>query len=252
MLSDTDLERYSRQLMLPDFSIDQQERLAASRVLVVGCGGLGHPLALYLAGAGIGQLVLADGDCVERSNLPRQLLFGEEHLGMRKAEVLAQRLGGQFPDCGITALPRHLDDASLPEVLAEDAPRIDLIADCSDNYAARFALNRAAVRMRLPLVSASAVRAEGQLAVFDAQRGTPCYRCVYPDSSGVVAQSCRDSGVLGPVVGVLGTLQALEVIKCLTGWGEALYGTLLYLDLRDASQRRLALERRAGCPDCAG
>jgi adenylyltransferase/sulfurtransferase len=247
MLSDADLERYSRQLMLPDFSIDQQEALAASRVLVVGCGGLGHPLALYLAGAGVGQLVLADGDRVERSNLPRQLLFSEGDIGANKAEVLARRLAAQFPDCTVTALAQHLDAASL----ASCAPEADLIADCSDNYDARFALNGAAIREGLPLVSASAVRAEGQLAVFDSTRDTACYRCVYPDSSGDVAQSCRDSGVLGPVVGVLGTLQALEVIKCLTGWGEALYDTLLYLDLRDASQRRVAIERRGDCPDCS-
>ncbi len=248
MLSDTELERYSRQLMLADFSMDQQERLAVASVLVVGCGGLGHPLAMYLAGAGIGRLRLADGDRVELSNLPRQLLFKEADIGELKAEVLGGRLAAAFPAVNIEALPRPVDDVSL----AVDLQGIDLIADCSDNYPTRFALNRAAIAQRIPLVSAAAVRAEGQLASVHTARGTPCYRCVYPDASRQVALSCRESGVLGPVVGTLGALQALEVIKVITGWGEALFGSMLYLDLHSGTQQRLALARRADCPDCAG
>ncbi|MEM1188781.1 MAG: HesA/MoeB/ThiF family protein [Pseudomonadota bacterium] len=247
MLSDEELERYSRQLMLADFSIDHQESLARASVLIVGCGGLGHPLAVYLAGAGVGRLVLADGDHIELSNLPRQFLFQDTDLGASKAEALARRLTAGFPSVNVEALARPVSD----DTLAGDLQGIDLIADCSDNYPTRFALNRAAIAAALPLVSASAVRAEGQLTSFHAARGTPCYRCLYPDSSRQVALSCRESGVLGPVVGTLGALQALEVIKLITGWGEALLGVMLYMDLRCGTQQRLKLARRNDCPDCA-
>ena len=248
MLSDRDLERYSRQLMLADFSIDAQERLAAATVLVVGVGGLGCPLALYLAGAGVGRLILADGDTVERSNLARQLLYGEDDIGRPKAQVAAERLGERFPDVTVQAHVAHLAEPALADLLAG----VDLVADGSDNYPIRFALNRACIAAGLPLVSAAAVRGEGQLASFSVHRGTPCYRCVYPDTSPATALSCRDSGVLGPVVGTLGTLQALEVIKVLSGWGEPLLGRLLYLDLAAPAQRIVTLTRRSDCPDCAG
>jgi adenylyltransferase/sulfurtransferase len=248
VLTDRDLERYSRQLMLPDFSIDAQERLAVATVLVVGVGGLGCPLALYLAGAGVGRLILADGDTVERSNLARQPLYGEADIGRPKAEVAAARLGERFPDVTVDALAEHLAEPAL----AAHLDGVDLVADGSDNYPIRFALNRACIAARLPLVSAAAVRGEGQLVSFAVHRGTPCYRCLYPDTSPATALSCRDSGVLGPVVGTLGTLQALEVIKLLSGWGEPLLGRLLYLDLASPAQRIVTLAQRSDCPDCAG
>jgi adenylyltransferase/sulfurtransferase len=246
VLSDRDLERFSRQLLLADFSIEQQERLASSRVLVIGCGGLGHPLAAYLAGAGVGGLILADGDRVERSNLARQLLFCEADIGAAKAPVLARYLQERFPDCQVNAVDEFLDAATLRALGRE----VQVIVDGSDNYPTRFATNRAAIDLRLPLVSAAAVRSEGQLASFHVAAGTACYRCVHPDDSARTALACRDSGVLGPVVGVLGTLQALEVIKVLTGWGEALLGQMLCMDLRTLEQQRIRLRRRPACPDC--
>lgn len=246
MLSDKALERYSRQLLLPDFSMEQQQRLAGARVLVVGCGGLGSSLALYLAAAGVGCLVLADGDRVELSNLQRQILHGDADIGRAKADSARQSLERLAPDCEVVALQTHLAGAALSEAVAD----VDLVADGSDNYPTRFALNRACIDSSIPLVSAAAVRAEGQLSTFYPAAGGPCYRCLYPEEGGESALSCAQSGVLGPVVGAIGALQALEVLKLLTQWGDSLVGTLLTLDLKHWEMQRLALARRATCPDC--
>jgi molybdopterin/thiamine biosynthesis adenylyltransferase len=246
MLTDAALERFSRQLLLPDFSIEQQERLAASRVLVVGCGGLGSPLALYLAAAGVGTLLLADGDRVDRSNLQRQILHGAADIDRPKVSSARDTVQRLAPDCAVTELDQHLAGEALDAAVAA----CDLVADGSDNYPTRFALNRACIAHGRPLVSAAAVRGEGQLASFHVAAGSPCYRCLYPEAGQDTALSCSESGVLGPVVGALGTLQALEVLKLLTGWGDNLLGQLLSLDLKHWQQQRLVLARRADCPDC--
>lgn len=248
MLSDEDLDRFSRQLMLADFSIEQQLRLQSASVLVVGCGGLGSPLALYLAAAGVGHLLLADGDRVERSNLQRQLLHGEADIGRRKVESAASRVRALAPDCQLRTLDTHLGGEALEAAVAA----VDLVADGSDSYPTRYALNRACQRHGRPLVSAAAVRSEGTLTSFDYREGSPCYRCLYPQEGDDTALSCAESGVLGPVAGALGTLQALEVIKLLTGWGDTLVGRLLSLDLKHWESRVLTVPRREGCPDCRG
>jgi adenylyltransferase/sulfurtransferase len=247
MLSDDDLELFSRQLMLPDFSIAAQERLGDATVLIVGCGGLGNPLALYLAAAGVGTLRLADGDRVERSNLPRQILFGPDAVAEPKATAAARFLRRRYPRCQIEEVPHTLDPSSLPAALEG----VTVVADGSDNYPTRYAVNRACIASAVPLVSAAAIRSEGQLATFDATRGTACYRCAYPADDRETALACRDSGVLGPVVGTLGTLQALEVIKVVTGWGEDLRGRMLLMDLARNEQRVLSVSPRRACPDCA-
>lgn len=246
MLTDAALERYSRQLLLPDFSMEQQQMLAASTVLVVGCGGLGSSLSLYLAAAGVGELVLADGDRVELSNLQRQILHGDADIGRPKADSARETLERLTPDCAVTALQAHLAGDDLQSAVAE----CDLVADGSDNYPTRFALNRACIAHGKPMVSAAAVRGEGQLATFAPARGGPCYRCLYPEEGSDAALSCAESGVLGPVVGAIGALQALEVLKLLTGWGEPLVGRLLTLDLKHWEQRVLDVAPRPGCPDC--
>ena len=246
MLSDRDLERYSRQLLLPDFTLDQQARLAKARVLVLGCGGLGSALAPYLAAAGVGQLLLVDGDQVELSNLQRQLLHGDADLGRDKVLSARDSLARLAPGCKITTRAEFLEGDALDAVVAG----VDLVADGSDNYPTRFALNRACIRHHKPLVSAAAVRAEGQLATFFPAAGGACYRCLYPDEGAHSALSCAQSGVLGPVVGTLGCLQALEVLKLLSGWGDSLIGSLLSVDLRSWEQRKLQLPPRSGCPDC--
>ena len=246
MLTDEALLRYSRQLMLDDFDIAGQERLQAASVLVAGLGGLGSAAALYLAAAGVGRLVLADGDAVELSNLQRQPVHGESSLGMNKAQSAAATLRGINSTITVDALAQHLVEDGLVDLLGD----IDLVVDATDNYPVRFALNRACLQHRIPMVSAAAVRSEGQLAVFHPALGGPCYRCLYPEAGQATALSCRDSGVLAPVVGVLGSLQAMEAIKVLSGFGEPLYQGLLVMDLRTLSVQRLSLAARADCPDC--
>jgi adenylyltransferase/sulfurtransferase len=247
-LTDEQLLRYNRQILLHDFDVAGQERLLRSRVLVVGLGGLGCPAALYLAAAGVGSLLLADGDAVELSNLQRQIAHGDADIGRNKADSAATAIAALNPGVAVEVIPHRLGEADMAPLLG----RVDLVVDATDNFAARFALNRACIAAGVPLVSAAAVRAEGQLSVFDPVRGGPCYRCLYPETetAGLTALSCSESGVLAPVVGVLGSLQAMEAIKLLAGYGEPLRGTLLVLDLRSMEIRRLTLPPRADCPDC--
>lgn len=247
-LSDEQLLRYSRQILLPGIDVAGQERLLASSVLVLGLGGLGSPVALYLAAAGVGRLVLADGDAVELSNLQRQIIHTGETVGHNKAESAASAIRQRTTDVTVETVPRRLEEADLQALLEG----VDLAVDCSDNYPVRYALNRACLARRIPLVSAAAVRAEGQIALFDPTRGGGCYRCLYPEAGADTALSCSESGVLGPVVGVMGSLQALEALKYLIGYGETLAGAMLLLDLETLEFRRLALGPRPGCPDCGG
>ncbi|MEM1112011.1 MAG: molybdopterin-synthase adenylyltransferase MoeB [Pseudomonadota bacterium] len=246
MLSDKDLERFSRQILLHDFDIAGQEKLLAARVLVVGLGGLGAPAALYLAAAGVGHLALADGDVVELANLQRQISHGEADINRNKAASTADALRAIRPEISLTVLEAHLAGDALQQAVAE----ADVVVDATDNYPARFALNRACLATQVPLVSGAAVRGEGQLAVFHARRGGPCYRCLYPKEGEATALSCSESGVIAPLVGVVGSMQALEVIKLITGYGESLQGQLLVLDLARMDIRRLSLKRREDCPDC--
>lgn len=247
MLSDADLERYSRQLLVPDVDVAGQEALAAATVLVVGLGGLGCPAALYLAAAGIGGLRLADGDRVELSNLQRQIAHTEAGLGDNKAVSAARAVRAINRGVGVDVIARHLDADSMGAAVRG----ADLVLDASDRFATRLALNRACVAAGVPLLSAAAIRMEGQLALFDPARGGPCYRCLYPEAAaGDASPACAENGVLGPVVGVLGSLQALEAIKFLVGMERNLRGAVLMLDLRSLSVQRLVLERRDGCPDC--
>lgn len=247
-ISDRELEQYSRHLMLPDFTVEHQERLRDASVLVIGCGGLGSPVAIYLAAAGVGHLHLADGDLVERSNLHRQILHGEADVGRHKVASAEAFITARYADCRVTQISRILKSAALAEAVSD----VDLVADGSDNYPTRYALNRACIAAAKPLVSGAAARSEGQLATFDVAAGGACYRCLYPQEGAATALSCAENGVLGPVVGVLGTLQALEVIKVLTGWGNSLRSRILMMDLRSYEQQVIAVPRRKGCPDCGG
>lgn len=246
MLSDAQLEAFSRHLLLPGFELEHQERLSDSRVLIVGCGGLGNPLALYLAAAGVGELCVADGDTVSLSNLHRQVLFSSEQIGQSKAACVAYYLRKQFPNCSTHYNAAYMDGDALHEAVG----RFDLVADASDNYPTRFALNRACIAASKPWVSAAAVRTEGQLLSIDVANGTPCYRCLYPREGDASALSCSESGVLGPVVGMMAMLQAMEVIKLLTGWGEPLGDRLLMMDLSTYAQHTLWRSRREDCADC--
>lgn len=248
MLSDPELERYSRQLLLPDFDLAGQEALAHARVLIVGLGGLGSPAALYLAAAGVGELLLADGDTVELSNLQRQIAHREADIGSGKAQSAAEAASRLNSLVRAQVLDAHLDEPALVDACG----RVDLAIDATDNYPTRFALNRACIAAGIPLVSAAAVRTEGQIATFNPAAGGGCYRCLFPREGAESALRCSESGVLGPVVGVVGSLLALEAIKLLSGVPESLSGALLTLDLRDYRVQRLLLQARPGCPDCGG
>jgi len=247
VLSDEQLLRYSRQLLLPDFDVAGQEALQRSGVLVVGLGGLGCPAAMYLAAAGVGRLLLADGDAVELSNLQRQVAHAEADIGRNKARSAADTLTALNREVVVEVHEYRLDEPAMDELV----PGVDLVLDATDNYPSRYALNRACIAARVPLLSAAAVRGEGQLAVFDPHRGTACYRCVYPADGADTALDCSASGVLAPVVGVVGALQAMEALKLLSGYGETLRGSMLMLDLRAGDIRRLGVRPRPQCPDCA-
>ncbi len=246
MLDDEQLLRYSRQILLDDFDIAGQERLLASTVLVVGLGGLGCPAALYLAAAGVGRLILADGDAVELGNLQRQIAHGMADIGSNKAVSAAAAIAGINPGVKVEVIPRKLEETEMAGLAA----RVDLVVDATDNYPARYAMNRTCIAAGVPLVSAAAVRSEGQVAIFDPANGGGCYRCLYPEDSAISALSCAESGVLAPLVGVIGSLQAMESIKLLSGFGEPLRGRLLLLDLRSMDIRQLQLKAQPGCPDC--
>lgn len=245
-MNDRDFMRYSRQILLEDIAIDGQQKLLASRVLIVGLGGLGAPAALYLAGAGIGTLVLADDDEVHLSNLQRQILFTTEDINQPKAQITRQRLNQLNPDIELIALQERLSGESLLREVA----LADVVLDCTDNMATRQAINAACVASNTPLITASAVGFGGQMMVLTPPWTQGCYRCLWPDDA-EPARNCRTAGILGPVVGVMGTMQALEAIKLLSGM-ETERNTLRLFDARSAGWRQLALRRASRCPVCGG
>jgi adenylyltransferase/sulfurtransferase len=247
-MEDSQLLRYSRQILLPQIDVDGQDRLLRSRVLIVGLGGLGSPAAMYLAAAGVGELVLNDFDRVDLSNLQRQIVHGTPDLGEPKTESARQALERLNPDIRIVTLPRRLEGADL----AAAVDGVDLVLDCSDNFNTRFAVNAACVRARKPLVSGAVIRFEGQLAVFRPdQPESPCYNCLY-GVSGELAESCARNGVIAPLPGVIGSLQALEAIKILAGIGKDSSGSLLLFDGLSLEWRSIALKRNPSCPTCGG
>lgn len=246
MLSDSELLRYSRQILLAQVDIAGQLRLKDARVLIVGLGGLGSPVALYLAAAGVGELHLADFDQVDLSNLQRQVLHDESRIGQGKVDSALQRLAALNPEVRLVPLREALDADSLATRIA----MVDLVLDCSDNFTTRAAVNAACVTTGRPLVSGAAIRLEGQLSVFDPRRAdSPCYHCLYGEGS-EAELSCSEAGVLGPVVGLVGSLQALEALKLLAGFGEPLVGRLLLVDAAGSRFRELRVKRDPGCPVC--
>ena len=245
-MDDQQLLRYSRQILLPQIDATGQQTLLDARVLIIGVGGLGSPAAMYLASAGVGHIVIADDDVVELSNLQRQILHGESDLGRPKVESARDTLRELNPDVTVTALHTRLD----ADGLAEQVRQADLVLDASDNFATRFAINAACVQQGTPLVSGAAIRLEGQLSVFIPQRSdSPCYRCLYREGE-EPDQTCTDNGVLAPVVGAIGSLQALEAIKVLLNIGEPLCGRLLIFDALYHEWRNIKLARDPHCPVC--
>ena len=245
-MNDEQLLRYSRQLMLPQVEVAGQEKLLASRVLIMGLGGLGCPAAMYLAAAGVGQLTLVDHDKVELSNLQRQIAHHTASIGLFKVDSARATIAALNPAVSVDAINRKLAGDELAALVA----RHDAVLDCTDNFTIRFALNSACFAGRVPLVCAAAIRLEAQIAVFDPrQPDSPCYRCLYEEDA-EADLSCAHNGVLAPLVGVIGSLQALECLKLLTGIGKTLVGRLLLLDASTLEWRELRLRKKADCPVC--
>ena len=240
-------ERYSRQTLLPEIGADGQERLLAASALIVGCGGLGSPVVMYLASAGVGRLVLVDYDRVELSNLQRQIVHDSDAVGELKVDSAARTVRRLNPGVRVETVPRELDGDELLAAVTG----CDVVVDASDNFATRFALNRACVRVGRPLVSGAAMRWEGQVAVYDPRRGeSPCYRCLYADD-GAPGETCARIGVVAPLLGVIGSLQAMEALKVLLGAGRDLAGRLLVVDALSMEIRTLRLGKDPACPVCA-
>lgn len=246
-MSDTQLLRYSRQILLPEIDVAGQQRLLASSVAVFGVGGLGSPLALYLAAAGVGRLVLVDFDRVELSNLQRQIAHYTRDLGRPKVESAREKILALNPETRVEIETRKLEGAALEALVAD----VDLVADGTDNFPTRFALNLACLRQRKPLVSGAAIRFDGQVAVYRPGQGaSPCYRCLYDDGTGV-DETCAQTGVVAPLLGIVGSVQALEAIKVLIGVGTPLIGRLLILDGLAMEWRTLRVRRDPRCPVCS-
>lgn len=246
MLTDQELLRYSRQILLAQVDIEGQLQLKQGKVLIVGLGGLGSPVALYLAAAGVGELHLADFDTVDLTNLQRQVIHDSASVGMAKVDSAIQRLQAINPEVTLVPHRQALDEDSLADAVAA----VDLVLDCSDNFGTREAVNAACVKAGKPLVSGAAIRLEGQLSVFDPRRdNSPCYHCLYGHGS-EAELTCSEAGVIGPLVGLVGSLQALEALKLLAGFGEPLVGRLLLIDALTSRMRELRVKRDPGCAVC--
>ena len=246
-MDDSQLLRYSRQILLPQVEINGQQKLAQSKVLIIGLGGLGSPVAMYLAAAGVGYMVLIDFDRVDLSNLQRQIVHDTSQIGQYKAISAQEKLQALNPEIQITVLNQQFSE-NLSLTLFSD---IDVVVDCSDNFATRFVINAACVRMKIPLVSGAALRWSGQVSVFlPAQEQSPCYQCLY-NNSDEQAEVCSEAGILAPLVGIIGSVQATEVLKVLFGIGESLCGRLLLFDAYTGKWRSLKLAKDPNCPICS-
>lgn len=244
------IERYSRHIILPEVGGEGQAKLLASRVFMIGAGGLGSPVAYYLAAAGIGTLGIADADAVDLSNLQRQIIHNQDRVGMPKVESARETIQALNPDVKVVAYPYRVDEDNLREIIRD----YDLVVDGCDNFPTRFLVNDACFLEKKPLVSGAMFRFEGQVATFKphADKDGPCYRCLYPEPppAGLVP-SCSEAGILGALAGAVGTIQAVEVIKELLGIGESLSGRLLTFDALRMEWRKLKLHKDPSCPLCS-
>jgi molybdopterin/thiamine biosynthesis adenylyltransferase len=245
-MNDDQLLRYSRQILLPQIDIDGQMKFLEGRVLIIGLGGLGSPVAMYLAAAGVGHLTLVDDDVVEVSNLQRQIIHGEDDLGRLKVESAAAAISNLNSACQVEKKTHRLER----DELTAEINKADVVVDCSDNFASRFLLNAVTQACKTPLVSGAAIRMEGQVTVYDSRlEGSACYRCVYEDN-GELQQTCSESGVLSPLLGIIGSMQAVETLKLLAGVGASLSERLMILDALSMTWRELKLRQDPTCPVC--
>ena len=247
-MNDTQLLRYSRHILLDELGIEGQQKLLASHVLIVGAGGLGSPVALYLGSAGVGHLTIVDDDRVDTTNLQRQIAHTLASVGELKAVSIRAAIARINPDVEVTVVTSRADDALLNELVAQS----DVVLDCTDNFATRHVINRAAVKHKKPLVSGAAIRFDGQVTVYDQRhRTSPCYACVFPETELFEETRCATMGVFAPLVGIIGSVQAAETLKLLCGVGEALTGRLLMLDGRSMAWHEMKMSRNPDCGVCA-
>ncbi|MBI4190055.1 MAG: molybdopterin-synthase adenylyltransferase MoeB [Betaproteobacteria bacterium] len=246
-MNDDQLLRYSRHILLPQLGIEGQEKFRRSHALVIGAGGLGSPVALYLAAAGVGKLTICDNDAVDLTNLQRQIMHRGDAIGTPKAESARRTLAMINPEVNVNALTERIAGARL-DALVRDA---DIVLDCSDNFATRHAINRACVAHRKPLVSGAGVRFDGQVAVFDLRDArSPCYHCLFPEHGDSEDMRCAVMGVFAPLVGIIGSMQAAEALKLIAGIGASLSGRLLLLDALAMEWRTARLKRDPACAVC--
>ena len=246
-MNDQQLLRYSRHILLDELGIEGQEQLLAAHALVIGAGGLGSPVALYLGSAGVGRITVVDHDTVDATNLQRQVAHTLDRVGQPKAESVRAAVAAINPDVQFSAVQQRADAALLDALV----PTADVVLDCTDNFATRQAINRACVHHGKPLVSGAAIRMDGQLSVFDPRDpASPCYACVFPCDSAVEEARCATMGVFAPLVGIVGTMQAAEALKLLSGLGSRLTGRLLMIDARDMAITTINLPRHTDCGVC--
>ena len=246
-MNDDQLLRYSRHVLLDAIGIEGQQRMLDAHALVIGAGGLGSPVVLYLGTAGVGRITVVDHDRVDVTNLQRQIAHNLARVGQPKAESARQSVRAINPDVQFSALVRRADEALLDELV----PQASVVLDCTDNFRTRHAVNAACVKHRKPLVSGAAIGWDAQIAVYDSRTPeAPCYACLFPPEATYEEVRCSTMGVFAPLVGIIGTMQAAEAIKLLAGFGEPLTGRLLTLDARSMDVMTLAIKRQPGCPVC--
>jgi molybdopterin/thiamine biosynthesis adenylyltransferase len=247
LMDDSQLLRYSRHILLSELGVDAQRRYTAAHALIVGIGGLGNPAAQFLAAAGVGTLTLVDADCVDLTNLQRQILFDTAAIGKSKVEAAGARIAAVNPEVRVVPVAARVGDAELAPLAAA----ADVVIDCSDNFATRHAVNRASVAAGKPLVSGAAIRFDGQIAVFDTRdAASPCYHCLFGEGDEFEETRCATMGVFAPLVGIVGATQAAEALKLLAGVGRSLAGRLLLLDALAMEWREVRVLRDPACPIC--
>ena len=247
-MDDAQLLRYARHILLDELGIEGQQKLLDARVLIVGAGGLGSPAAMYLAAAGVGHIVLADDDVVDVGNLQRQIMHQTAALDQPKVLSGQRAMQAINPEVNVTAMAQRLEGDALLDTIAS----VDLVLDCCDNFRTRHAVNRACVQHRKPLVSGAAIRFSGQVSVFDLRQiDNPCYHCLFPEADDAEELRCATTGVLGPLVGIIGSVQATEAIKIITGMGEPLVGRLQSLDALSMRWHEIRYRKDPGCEVCA-
>ena len=245
-MEDELLLRYSRQILLPEIDMAGQIQLTESSVLLLGLGGLGSVVSMYLAAAGVGKLILVDNDRVELSNLQRQIVHTTHSLGEKKVESAKRNLAALNPNTKISTIDEVLDEEGFNRVI----PDVDIIVDATDNFESRFFINRQSIKHLKPLVSGAATRLEGQISVFNSTAESPCYECLYNRSTSEQSESCSESGVVAPLLGIIGSIQAMEVLKLIVGFGESLEGRLLLLDSSSMEWHSISLNKDPQCKAC--